>query len=906
MSRFCGEHDSEPILRAAEHWRDACLVSGHSVFTDQGLWGAGPLEELFNYFVSKPDLGEGKFLAKFQEQLAPTSPAAKMLAAEILWVMYLCPSSLTPSRKVKTITEVWSWSGSELPASDWLKAEVLGGIGSAGPGFNQNQWREISFVVNMARGLLTLDAQLRAALLKDPWKFAEWLKQVEEWDRRQFRHMVLFLLFPDHFERIFGGVDRKTIVTTFSGKPKKEIARLDPVGIDRALTEIRGRLEMEHGTSMLDFYVSPLKEKWSAAPLSDAVDELSAEHVLQAIADIERDGVPPDAQSRTYDLIYKGKRYPPKLVLSLAVKKATGEELDRATFAGGEGTAAFKLLTSLGFDIQPKDAVRELLQRFLRQAEEAEDLTVQTYSKSYRGLTVKVSFGTGNFARIPWVAFLAEGQAVQSGIYPVLLLYKEQRRLLLCYGVSETTPPGISWADVARGHTVREWFAEHVGAAPARYGDSIVAAAYSIDDPIPFDDVSGRLDAMIEAYRERLGMAQRSTVPPPEDQPPKLEVRAELASAVAAFSEALKQAHLNFGPSHSKLVGAFVASILAKPFVILTGLSGSGKTQIAMRFGDWLGAGRSLVAAVRPDWTGAEALFGYEDGLKAADAAGNAAWAVPSPLEFMLRAARDPHHPYLLLLDEMNLAHVERYFADVLSGMETGKDCLPNLWKGTDGFWRVRQGDPARIPFPRNLWVVGTVNIDETTYMFSPKVLDRANTFEFRVPTEALNALAHKPVDCLPGDQALVRGLLAIAGEDAWHQENPADFQEEISGHLQQVHRILARHNLEFGHRLYYEALRFAAIAAESGFSSAADVLDKIVLQKVLPRLHGSRKKLEPVLLALISFCRDLPESVASDEVLHSLDFEGKASAPLLPDSSEKLVRMLRSLKANQFVSFAE
>lgn len=905
MSRFCGEKQSERILRAAQHWRDSCLVAGRSVFTDQGLWRAEPLEELFQHFVSKPDLGEGKFLAKFQEQLAPTSPSAKMLAAEIIWVMYLCPSSLTPNKKVKTITEVWSWSGSELPESEWLRGDLLGGIGSAGPGFNQNQWREIAFVVNMARGLLALEAPSREALLKDPWKFAEWLQKVPEWDRRQFRHMVLFLLFPDQFERIFGGIDRKAIVTTFSGKPRKEIARLDPLEIDRVLTEIRADLEKEHGTNLLDFYISPIKEKWSAEPLSDAAEELSAEHVLEAILEIDRDGVPPDAQSRTYDLIHNGKRYPPKLVLSLAVKKATGEELDRGTFAGGEGTAAFKLLAALGFDIQPKGAIRELLQRFLRQAEEATDLAVQTYSKSYRGLTVRVSFGTGNFARVPWVAFLAEGQTVQDGIYPVLLLYKEQRQLLLCYGVSETNPPAIRWGGDASGPTVREWFREHLGTAPPRYNESIVAAAYSLDDPMPFDDISTRLDAMIDAYRARLGASEGSTSSVQIDPGPSLEIRADLATAVTEFDVAIKQAHLDFGPAHTKLVRAFVASILAKPFVILTGLSGSGKTQIAMQFGKWLGSGRSLVTAVRPDWTGAEALFGFEDGLKPADAFGSAAWAVPLPLEFMIRAARDTRHPYLLLLDEMNLAHVERYFADVLSGMETGEDCLPNLWKGTDGAWRVRQGEPSRVPFPRNLWVVGTVNIDETTYMFSPKVLDRANTFEFRVPTDALNALAHKPIDCSPGDQALVRGLLAVAGEDAWHQENPADFQEEISGHLQHVHRILSRHNLEFGHRVYYEALRFAAIAAEVGISSAAEVLDRIVLQKVLPRLHGSRRKLEPVLLALISFCRDLPDTVASDEQLQSLDVD-TVTIPVLPESFEKLARMLRTLRANQFVSFAE
>ena len=122
------------------------------------------------------------------------------------------------------------------------------------------------------------------------------------------------------------------------------------------------------------------------------------------------------------------------------------------------------------------------------------------------------------------------------------------------------------------------------------------------------------------------------------------------------------------------VVASFVAALAAKPFVILTGQSGSGKTQLAMRFGEWVGCDgrerpRSLVVPVRPDWTGPEYLFGYPDALRSAP--GREVWAVPDALEFMLRAAAEPREPYLLVLDEMNLAHVERYFADFLSGVES-------------------------------------------------------------------------------------------------------------------------------------------------------------------------------------------------------------------------------------------
>jgi 5-methylcytosine-specific restriction protein B len=123
--------------------------------------------------------------------------------------------------------------------------------------------------------------------------------------------------------------------------------------------------------------------------------------------------------------------------------------------------------------------------------------------------------------------------------------------------------------------------------------------------------------------------------------------------------------------------------VLSKPFAILTGQSGSGKTQLAKRLGEWCGqdaAGRPryLVVPVRPDWTGPEFLFGYPDGL-AERVDGHPVWAVPAALEFLLRAHHDPAAPYVLVLDEMNLAHVERYFADFLSGIESREPVMPNL-----------------------------------------------------------------------------------------------------------------------------------------------------------------------------------------------------------------------------------
>src|SRR5690606_11880113 len=121
------------------------------------------------------------------------------------------------------------------------------------------------------------------------------------------------------------------------------INRLDPLELDRALREARTRLESEYGTTELDYYVQPLKERWRTEGFAAATEGVTATHVRQAIADIERDGIPDSAASVTYDLIYQGRRYPPKLVLSLAVKRLSGEEFDRNAFTGGDESAAFSL-----------------------------------------------------------------------------------------------------------------------------------------------------------------------------------------------------------------------------------------------------------------------------------------------------------------------------------------------------------------------------------------------------------------------------------------------------------------------------------------------------------------------------------------------------------------------------------
>jgi 5-methylcytosine-specific restriction protein B len=827
MSRFCGEKNTAPILDAAARWRDVALLQDGSVFTARHLWTTKGLQALDKFFIQQPDAGEGNFWGKLKGQLSQTDPEVKHLMAEMTWMMLLCPSNILASKKREQVANVWGWSGETLPDSSkaYLTDSILGGIGSAGPGFNNHRWREVEFCINFGLAFKGLPLAERKRILQDGWTFAEWLASVPGADVRQLRHMLLFLLFPDSFERIFGQTDRRAVVVAFGGKKASEAARMEPLEIDRALSEIRKKLEGEYHTSDIDFYISPVEERWKS-------DEALAEVITESKQEMV------------------------------------------------EG-----------------NQISELVTKFVAQARAGNNLVVRDYIDKYRDLEVRVSFGQGNFARVPWIAFLTQGQKVQKGIYPVLLLFREQNILLLCYGVSQTNPPVSSWKDVGGVTTVNALFKKKYGTTPPNYDNSYVLSEYDLNKPLPIHELAAKLDWLIDRYKA-VTQSIVSTAPPAGRQDP--------AQAAVSFSSALRQSLVSFGAGHEDLIRSFVASIATKPFIILTGLSGSGKTQIAIRFGEWLGPDQLYVAPVRPDWTGSESLLGYEDGLRP-QPKGFAAWQVPGVLEFMLQAADDPSQPYVLLLDEMNLAHVERYFADVLSGMESGEPCLPNLSKDEEGTWRLKSLHDKRIPFPRNLWVIGTVNVDETTYVFSPKVLDRANTFEFRVEGKDLQLTSGKPIKCSSGDPALVRGLLEITCDDKWQHDHPAKFRNELEEKLRQLHDVLSRYVLEFGHRVFYESLRFAALADKIGMGGLEPVLDRIVMQKVLPRLHGSRRKLEHPLLALAHFCRDLPGEVAADDKLLAIKSEQQGDAPpKLPISYAKVCRMIRSLRANQFASFTE
>ena len=354
------------------------------------------------------------------------------------------------------------------------------------------------------------------------------------------------------------------------------------------------------------------------------------------------------------------------------------------------------------------------------------------------------------------------------------------------------------------------------------------------------------------------------------------------------------------GLSYSnKLITRFTASLLTKPFVILTGLSGSGKTKLAQAFVQWICQDESQyrIIPVGADWTNREPLLGYPNALKSEE------YVKPDSgvLDLIIQANNQPDLPHFLILDEMNLSHVERYFADFLSVMES-KEEIPLYAEGT-----VQNGVPAKLKVPSNLFIIGTVNIDETTNMFSPKVLDRANTIEFRVMQDEmknfLSNIRDINMDALTGKGAgMAKNFLEMT---ASREFATADITE-INAALVQFFGELKKTGAEFGYRSATEILRLIhQLTVLDNTLTTNQKIDVAIIQKLLPKLHGSRRKLCPVLETLGSFCIAGDVKIIKD-VFENADFDFNGANVLYPLSLEKITRMYRGAIDNGFASFAE
>lgn len=567
------------------------------------------------------------------------------------------------------------------------------------------------------------------------------------------------------------------------------------------------------------------------------MQQLTKSNIISAIKQIDNSpSLRSGRESNTYDLIFQDRAYPPILVLSEANKLAGGKELTLKDF-GNSTNKAFKILRDLDFIVKLKEVHQAM--------DNEERFNIWLLKNAPKTSNQPSAYMTA----IKWLSnkFVENKKIDKSSLFEitdVLLieqLYKETLSIQKDPNSYIYNPDSPSYGD-------RSFFS----ASLKKYKDFLMEQT---------------IDIILSASSNQ-------------------------QFDIDNFISDLDRSPLKFG---REMVTRFVASLIAKPFVLLSGLSGSGKTKIAQTFAKWICASTDQyeIIPVGADWTNREPLLGYPDGLDRNN------YVLPDngALQLMLNAQENPALPYFLILDEMNLSHVERYFADFLSIMESSESI--KLYTGNKRTSAITE-IPSSISWPANLYIIGTVNIDETTYMFSPKVLDRANVIEFRLKAEDIAYfLSNSKGDHESVDGKGVSMATDFVGLSAIKDLSPEPHTHEsllnFFGNLQPI-------GAEFGYRTTVEIIRLCdALQTISNKALSNDAcMDIAIIQKLLPKIHGSRSKVARVLESLMGLC--LHEELLPTKLLDA-SYTPIAKYPI---SFEKLRRMYKNALDNGFTSYAE
>jgi 5-methylcytosine-specific restriction endonuclease McrBC GTP-binding regulatory subunit McrB len=427
-------------------------------------------------------------------------------------------------------------------------------------------------------------------------------------------------------------------------------------------------------------------------------------------------------------------------------------------------------------------------------------------------------------------------------------------------------------------------------------------------------------------------------------------------------------------------------ALCTKPFVILTGPSGTGKSKIAIELASAFDYGSAIPPSlkksqVRPatclayvpvgaDWTDQKNLLGYSNPFGSKRLVNGSetylTYEVTEALRLVLRAMHPEYRymPHFLVLDEMNLSHVERYFSSFLSLMEAARSTADS-----NSFELISRNDlqlicevlqaqgnsPMEVeaakalleeqyglPFPANLFVIGTVNIDETTYMFSPKVLDRAFVMEMKSinpsiyleEQEVAVGSADSKMEMIAGVQAaeLFRQSIKRRTQGSWERQKPVEILKAVATKtgvdaetldalisgvnltLSGSYQLLEPVGFGFGYRVVNEVCQYLAVwleakhlqteGAESFASQWSLALDDAVMMKVLPKLHGNRRQLGDSLKALADF---FSQKVASYQIgsAEPVKIEDKNKLNFsLPASQQKAEQLYRLLQGSGYTTF--